>query len=69
MGEVATEGVVEAGEQLLGPVVVDQTRLTVFVLSHFFLPPIRQYERRMRKWWQECVIRKHRPCFVKWALV
>ena len=37
VGEVATEGVVvEAGEQLLGPVVVDQTRFTVFVLSHFF---------------------------------
>ena len=40
VGEVATEGVVvEAGEQLLGPVVVDQTRFTVFVES-FFLPPI-----------------------------
>ena len=39
VGEVATEGVVGAGEQLLGPVVVDQTRFTVFVES-FFLPPI-----------------------------
>ena len=37
VGVVATEGVVvEAGEELLGPMVVDQTCLTVFVLSLFF---------------------------------